>query len=118
MITGVHGLIYSKHPDQIRAFLKDVLGLDSVDAGDGWPIFALPPAELAIHPSDGDADTELYLMCDDIAAAVTELEAKGVTTAGPVRDLDWGRLVMLEVAEDLQIGMYEPKHPSPLKPRG
>jgi hypothetical protein len=57
-------------------------------------------------------------MCDDIAAAVAELEAKGVTTAGPVRDLDWGRLVMLEVAEDLQIGMYEPKHPSPLKPGG
>jgi predicted enzyme related to lactoylglutathione lyase len=118
MITGVHALIYSKHPDKVRAFFKDVLGLESVDSGGDWPIFALPPAELGIHPSEDDERTELYLLCDDVEAAVSQLEAKGVKTTGPVRELDWGRLVLLEIAEGVQIGMYQPKHPSPLKPRG
>lgn len=117
MITGVHALIYSNHPDRVRAFFRDVLALDSVDSGGDWPIFALPPAELGIHPTDGEEGTELYLLCDDVAAAVAQMEARGIKATGPVRDLDWGRLVTLEVAEDVRIGMYQPKHPSPLKPR-
>jgi len=116
MITGVHAVLYSRQPDQVRAFFADVLGLESVDAGGGWPIFRLPPAELGIHPTEGAESTELFLLCDNIDAAVAELLAKGVRTTGPVRELDWGRLVELEIGDSIRLGMYEPKHQSP-RPR-
>ena len=78
MITGMHAIVFSPKPTEVRAFFKDVLGLSSVDAGGGWLIFALPPAELAVHPSDGDGRHELYLMCDDIHATLAELQGKGI----------------------------------------
>src|SRR5689334_17903414 len=78
MIAGAHTVIYSKSAEEARAFLRDILGFDSVDAGGGWLVFALPPAELAVHPSDGDSSHELYLMCDDLDATMAELSAKGV----------------------------------------
>ncbi|MFN8579509.1 MAG: hypothetical protein U0163_00825 [Gemmatimonadaceae bacterium] len=88
MITGVHSLIYSPDAEHVRAFFRDVLGLPAVDAGHGWLIFALPPAELGVHPSDdsGARSTahELYLMCDDLDSTMTELTAKGVTSHGPL----------------------------------
>lgn len=116
MITGVHAVIYANEPDAVRAFFRDVLGLASIDAGGAWPIFALPPAELGIHPTEGADGTELFLLCDDIKVALAELRAKGIHTTGPVRDLAWGWLVELEVTESFRIGMYQPKHLSPHHP--
>ena len=92
MITGAHAIIYSRDADADRAFLADVLELPYVDAGDGWLIFALPPAEVATHPTDGAGRHELYLMCDDIRATVAELEAKGVRSAAGSPRSAGGRL--------------------------
>ena len=91
MITGAHAIIFSTEAEQARAFLHDVLGLDSVDAGGGWLIFALPPAELAVHPTETETETEheLYLMCDDVHATVAELTAKGAQfTRRPIDSRD------------------------------
>jgi predicted enzyme related to lactoylglutathione lyase len=116
MITGIHAVLYARQAGQVRAFFKDVLKLEFEDAGGDWPIFRLPPAELGIHPTEDAESTELYLLCDDIEAAVAELLAKGIRTTGPVRELDWGRLVELEIGDSIRLGMYEPKHPSPGRP--
>ena len=86
MITGAHAILFTPDADGLRAFVRDVLGLPSVDAGGGWLIFALPPAELAAHPTEGETRHELYLMCDDIEATVEELRAKGVEFSAPVSD--------------------------------
>ena len=75
MITGIHAIVFSPEADKVREFFADVLGLPSVDAGGGWPIFALPPAELAVHPEEGDSRQQLFLMCDDIRATLAELAA-------------------------------------------
>lgn len=117
MITGVHGLIFTKEADAVRSFLRDVLGFAAVDAGGGWPIFALPPAELAVHPAEA-YQHELYLMCDDIDATIAELALKGVTLAKPVEDQRWGRLAALELPGGGQLALYEPKHPTALGGRG
>ena len=114
MITGVHALVYSKAADEVRAFFRDVLGLKGVDAGQGWLIFALPPAELAVHPSGDTQQHELYLMCDDVQATVAELEAKGVTFSSPITDTGWGLLTAIRLPGGSTLGMYQPKHPSPL----
>jgi catechol 2,3-dioxygenase-like lactoylglutathione lyase family enzyme len=111
MITGAHAIIYSDAADEVRAFLRDVLGFASVDAGGGWLVFALPPAELAVHPTDGEGMHELYLMCDDIEATITELIAKGVTFT-PVSDQGWGRLTSLTLPGGSQLGLYQPQHPT------
>ena len=86
MITGIHAIVFSPAAEKVRAFFADVLGLSSVDAGGGWLIFALPPAELAVHPADGDGRHELYLMCDDIQATLAELQDKGIEVARGVSD--------------------------------
>jgi hypothetical protein len=114
MITGVHALIYSKQADAIRAFLRDVLELSSVDAGGGWPIFALPPAEIAVHPSDAADAHELYLMCDDLDATVSLLATKGIALAGPMREERWGRAASIKIADGSTLGIYQPKHPTAL----
>jgi catechol 2,3-dioxygenase-like lactoylglutathione lyase family enzyme len=113
VITGVHAVLYARQPDEVRAFFKDILGFESVDAGGGWPIFALPPSELAVHPTDGTESTEMFLLCDDINIAVAELLARGIRTTAPVRELAWGSLVELEISPTFRLGMYQPKHPSP-----
>jgi predicted enzyme related to lactoylglutathione lyase len=87
-----------------------VLELPSVDAGGGWLIFALPPAELAAHPTDGDSRHELYLMCDDIEATVRELDAKGVELSGPVTDEGFGLVTGIRLPGGVEIGLYEPRH--------
>ena len=112
MIIGIHALIYSKQADAIRAFLRDVLELQSVDAGGGWPIFALPPAEIAVHPSDAPDAHELYLMCDDLDATVASLATKGVTLATPIREERWGRVTSIRIADGSALGIYQPKHPT------
>ena len=86
MIHAVHATVFSRDAEATRAFFRDVLELDSVDAGGGWLIFALPPAELGVHPTDGEPQHELYLMCDDIEATVADLQAKGLELARPVSD--------------------------------
>jgi catechol 2,3-dioxygenase-like lactoylglutathione lyase family enzyme len=112
MITGAHTIIWSPAADEVRAFLGDVLGFPSVDAGGGWPIFALPPAEVAVHPADGGTRHELYLMCDDIEATLAELKAKGAEVIGPVSDQGWGLITSLRLPGGAELGIYEPRHPT------
>jgi predicted enzyme related to lactoylglutathione lyase len=116
MITGVHAIIFTKEPDAARAFFSDVLGLPSVDAGGGWLIFALPPAELAAHPADAGGHHELYLMCDDIHATVEELARKGVEITGPISDEGFGLMTAIRMPGGDELGLYEPRHPTPLQP--
>jgi catechol 2,3-dioxygenase-like lactoylglutathione lyase family enzyme len=106
MIIGAHVIVYSRDPEADRVFLRDVLGFDSVDAGDGWLIFALPPAEVAVHPDDAGGRHELYLMCDDIEATAARL---GITA--PIKEQRWGRLLDIELPSGARIGLYQPKHP-------
>ena len=113
MINGAHAMIFSRETEAVRAFLRDTLEFPSVDAGGGWLIFALPPAELAAHPSDGDTSIELYLMCDDIEATVAELEAKGVEFTRAVSDEGWGLVTAMRVPGGGELGLYEPRHPMP-----
>jgi predicted enzyme related to lactoylglutathione lyase len=113
MITGIHALIYSRQADDVRAFLRDVLGWRAVDAGEGWLIFALPPAELAVHPAE-EGSQELYLMCDDLQRTVAELERNGVALARPIREEAWGRVTALELPGGSVLGLYEPRHPTAL----
>jgi catechol 2,3-dioxygenase-like lactoylglutathione lyase family enzyme len=113
MITGAHAIVYTKDADAVRAFFRGVLEFRSVDAGGGWLIFALPPAELAAHPSDGEPRHELYLMCDDIEATTAELGAKGVEFNGPVTDEGFGLMTAIRLPGGGELGLYEPKHPTP-----
>jgi|SRR5208282_454158 len=112
MITGVHAIVFSSEAEKVRAFFADMLGLSSVDAGGGWLIFALPPAELAVHPADGDSRHELYLMCDDIQATLAELRDKGVEVAEDVSDQGWGLLAAIRLPDGTQFPIYEPRHPT------
>src|SRR5215468_7414956 len=91
MITGAHSIIYSTIPDADRAFLRDVLKFPSVDVGHGWLIFGLPPAEVAVHPSERNDVHEFYLMCDDVEALVAELGGHGVKCTA-VQNQGWGML--------------------------
>ena len=109
-ITGLHAILYSSKDDATRKFFKDVLGLPFVDAGHGWLIFKAPPAEIAVHPADGDGRHELYLMCDDLDATITDLHAKGVKT-GKVSEQRWGRLTSIALPGGGTLGLYEPRHP-------
>jgi catechol 2,3-dioxygenase-like lactoylglutathione lyase family enzyme len=112
VITGVHALVFAKDAEATRAFFRDVLDLPSVDAGGGWLIFALPPAELAAHPAEHPGAHELYLMCDDITATVEELKAKGVEFAGPVTEQGFGLMTRLKLPGGGELGLYEPRHPT------
>src|SRR4051794_27056132 len=113
-ITGVHAILYTHDAEADRAWLADVLGLESVDAGGGWLIFALPPAELAAHPASSDGDAELYLMCDNIETTMQELRDKGVAYDGAVPDEQGGRVPKIVLPSGARLGLYEPRHPSPL----
>ncbi|WP_158879819.1 VOC family protein [Amycolatopsis anabasis] len=111
MITGAHVILYSRDADADRAFLRDVLGYPHVDAGGGWLIFKLPPAEVAVHPADGPEQHELYLMSDDVEATIAELAANGVELAEPLSDQGWGRLCAIRLPGGGTVGLYEPRHP-------
>jgi catechol 2,3-dioxygenase-like lactoylglutathione lyase family enzyme len=113
MITGVHAIVFSPEAEKVRAFLKDALGLPSVDAGDGWLIFALPPAELAVHPTESGSRHELYLMCDDIQATLAELRGKGIEVARDVTDQGWGLLAAIRLPDGSEFPLYQPRHASP-----
>ena len=111
MINGAHVIIYSADADADRAFFKDVLGFGSVDAGHGWLIFALPPAEVACHPADKNNQHELYLMCDDLKLAMSALDAKGIHCSD-VQELPWGSLTRIKLPGGGELGLYQPKHPT------
>jgi catechol 2,3-dioxygenase-like lactoylglutathione lyase family enzyme len=110
MVTGAHLVIYSKDADADRAFFRDVLGFGSVDAGNGWLIFALPGAEVAVHPCDQNDRHEMYLLCDDLKAETAALGKKGVQL-GEVREERWGRRTTISLPGGGKVGLYEPKHP-------
>ncbi len=114
MINGIHALIYTKDADGVRAFFRDVLKWPSVNAGHGWLIFALPPAELGIHPTDGNGHHELYLMCEDIQVTVTELQDKGIELTRPITDAGFGLTTAIRIPGGGELGLYEPKHPTAL----
>ena len=115
-INGLHGLIYSSEPDKLRAMLRDVFKFKSVDAGGGWLIFGMPPAELGVHPAEGDNFEAghrhlLSFMCDDINKTVAELRAKGVTIGGEPKDEGYGITTMLNLPGGCDVMLYEPRHP-------
>jgi catechol 2,3-dioxygenase-like lactoylglutathione lyase family enzyme len=113
VINGLHAIVFSPEAEKVRAFLGDVLGLPSVDAGGGWLIFASPPAELAVHPTEGPGYHQLYFMCDDINATLAELRAKGVEVAADVSDQGWGLLAAIRLPDGSEFAIYQPRHPSP-----
>ena len=115
MISGVHAIVFSRAADEVRAFFRDTLGLASVDAGGGWLIFALPPAELAVHPAAASRH-EMYLLCDDLDATVAALEAKGVRLAQPITEQAWGRVTAFALPDGSEMGLYQPTHPRPSTP--
>ncbi|MEV6553954.1 VOC family protein [Streptomyces sp. NPDC051597] len=111
MFSGAHAIFYSTDADADRAFIRDVLGFPGVDAGQGWLIFRLPPAELAVHPTTDEPRRELYLMCDDINAQVQDFLAKGVAITRPVTDQPWGRIAAVRLPSGAELAFYEPRHP-------
>ena len=112
MITGTHAIIFSQDAEGVRAFFRDVLNLHSVDAGGGWLIFALPPAELAVHPAESPSH-ELFLMTDDLEATLGSLRSRGIAVAEEPVDEGWGVIARVEVPGFGPLGVYEPRHPVP-----
>lgn len=110
MIFGAHVIVYSRDAAADRAFLRDVLGFPAVDAGHDWLIFALPPAEVAVHPAAETAGHELYLICDDLNAEIAALEDRGVRCS-EVQEARWGSVTKLELPGGGELGLYQPKHP-------
>jgi len=110
LISGAHVILYSSHAEADREFFRDILRFPHVDAGEGWLIFALPPAEIAVHPAKEDGSHELYLMCDDLKAAIKALKEKKVKCSRPV-DEGWGVLAKVKLPGGGELGLYQPKHP-------
>lgn len=114
MINGAHVILYSKDPDTDRAFFRDVLKFPSVDAGHGWLIFALPPAETAFHPSEKNDLHELYFMCDDLKRTMKSLKGKRVK-CDPETEQRWGSLTTIALPGGGNVGLYQPKHPTAIR---
>jgi catechol 2,3-dioxygenase-like lactoylglutathione lyase family enzyme len=117
MISGGHIIIYSKDATADRAFLRDTLGFACVDAGHGWLIFALPPAEVAVHPAEENGQHELFFMCDDLRAEIKALGEKGVRCSD-VEEAGWGSLTKIALPGGGEIGLYQPRHPTALGLKG
>jgi catechol 2,3-dioxygenase-like lactoylglutathione lyase family enzyme len=113
-IVGAHVVLHTPDAEALRVLLRDALGWQHVDAGDGWLIFALPPAELGVHPSEGATTHELSLMCDDIGSTVAELRAKGIEIRGEPEDRGYGIVVKMVLPGGVEVDLYEPHHRSPL----
>ena len=114
MINSAHVVVYSKDAEADRAFFRDVLQFPCVDAGHGWLIFAMPPLETAFHDSEKNGQHELFLMCDDLAATLRDLKSKHVLISD-VSEQRWGKVATLTLPGGGKLGIYEPRHPSPLK---
>ena len=113
MIFGTHVIVYSENAEADRAFFRDVLKFASVDAGHGWLIFAAPPAEAAIHPSEKSGPQELYFLCDDLQAEIADLAGKGIGCS-EVKQARWGSITKIQLPGGGEIGLYQPKHPTAL----
>jgi len=111
VITGAHAILYSTDAEADRVFLRDLLGTPSVDAGGGWLIMALPPAEIAVHPTEDAPRQELYLMCDDIEGTVKEITARGITVERATSDEGWGLLATVRLPSGGPLAVYQPRHP-------
>jgi hypothetical protein len=112
MINGAHSIIYSKKPEADRAFFRDVLKLSHVDVGEGWLIFGLPPAEVAVHPSKQNDVHEFYLMCDDVTAFIAEMKNRKIACSA-IRDEGWGLLTQLTLPGGGKLSVYQPRHARP-----
>ena len=120
-ILGTHLLLYSSEPEALRAMLRDTFGFSNVDAGDGWLIFAMPPAEMGVHPAEGPTYEgglrhQVSFMCDDIAATVADLRARGVRIDGEPQDEGWGITVMMMLPGDARVMLYQPRHKVAISP--
>jgi predicted enzyme related to lactoylglutathione lyase len=113
----MHALIYSRKAEEARRLFGKALGWRAVDAGEGWPIFAAPPAELAVHPTDGEEFTEIYLMCDDIGKTVAALRKRGVRITKPIADHGYGLVTAIRLPSGVDLGLYEPRHPTAIRRR-
>jgi catechol 2,3-dioxygenase-like lactoylglutathione lyase family enzyme len=113
MISGAHVIVYSNDAEADRAFFRDILGFASVDAGHGWLIFGLPPAEAAVHPSEENNRHELYFMCDDLKAEMQALKKKGIVCSD-IQEARWGSITKMRLPGGGEIGLYQPKHPTAL----
>ena len=113
MIFGAHVIVYSNDATADRAFMRDILGFPSMDAGHGWLIFALPPAEIAVHPAEENDRHELYFMCDDLRAEILTFAEKGVRCS-EVQEARWGSVTKIRLPGGSEVGLYQPKHPSVL----
>ena len=115
MINGVHALLYSTDPDATRDFFRKAMQLESVDAGRGWLIFALPPAEVAVHPADdGEKRSDIYLMCNDLEETLRDLASHDVTTTQPITEQRWGKVTSIRIPGSVELGLYQPYHPTAL----
>jgi hypothetical protein len=112
MITGAHSIIYSRNPEADRAFLRDTLNLTHVDVGDGWLIFGLPPAEVAVHPSNKNDVHDFYLMCADVEAFVAEMKMRKISCL-PIQNQGWGLVTRLTLPGGGRLGVYQPRHARP-----
>jgi predicted enzyme related to lactoylglutathione lyase len=112
MFIGAHVVLYTSDPEADRAFIRDVLRFRGVDAGEGWLIFKLPPAEAAVHPTEGPPKHELYLICQDIQAELESLAARGVTISHPVREMSWGLWSSIKLPSGAELSLYQPRHPT------
>lgn len=112
MIIGAHSILYSKRPEADRAFFRDVLKFTNVDVGDGWLIFGLPPAEVAVHPANKNDVHEFYLMCDDVEALLKEMKKHNIS-CGPVHNQGWGLLTHVNLPGGGKLGIYQPRHARP-----
>jgi predicted enzyme related to lactoylglutathione lyase len=114
-VTGFHGLIYTSEPEAVRAIFRDVFGWEHVDAGDGWLIFKLPPAELGVHPADAGYARDFSFMCDDLDATIAELQAKGVEFAGDPENVGYGIAITMLLPGGAEVTLYEPRHPTAIQ---
>ena len=115
-ITGAHAIIYSRNPEADRGFLREIVGFPFVDVGQGWLIFGLPPAEVAVHPTDDDESHELYLMVDDVHGFISSMTVRGVACTA-ARDLRWGLLTQVTLPSGGKLGVYQPRHARPTAQR-
>jgi catechol 2,3-dioxygenase-like lactoylglutathione lyase family enzyme len=116
MIAGAHVIVYSKDAEADRVFFRDVLGFASVDAGHGWLIFALPPAELAFHPAEDNNRHELYFLCEDLEAEIIALTGRGVVCSA-VKEAGWGSIAKFQLPGGGEVSLYQPKHPTAVRLR-
>jgi catechol 2,3-dioxygenase-like lactoylglutathione lyase family enzyme len=118
VIAGAHTIVFAEDAERARVFCRDVLGFSSVDAGDGWLIFELPPGELAFHPGPGWGKDvghhEVFFMCQDLSHTMADLSSKGVEFTAPVEDEGYGLVTRFRIPGAGEVGLYEPRHPSPL----